>query len=953
MRIKYRMLSAAVLFFIGYGISAQKKKTDTTQATHIQEVVVLGYNKRLAKVKDVSANTVVTAERLEDRPNVSFLNSLQGSTPGLTISSNSGSPGSSKIDAIIRGISSVSANTEPLVILDGVPTNANQFRNLNTEDIESVTVLKDAAATSIYGNRGANGVLLIKTKSAKYNAPVKVAYSTTTGVSQLPDHKFNLANASQFLTIQKRLGINPGLSMSDEEIANYPVDTNWRKVFFKQDLITQHNIQLSGGGENVNGFASAGYMEQGGMVPNTNFKRMTFRMNLNGKSKDNRLTYSVQSSIGFSRRNQLNQEDSSGLNGNSIQNPLLGSFTGLPYLKSGQYKTGQELLDAIGSDFSGGKTIYVLEDNIRKDYLSMFNRYDEINTFVTGNINYKLTDNFTIGNTTGADYRVANRLTGRAPWGYLALIVARNSNTQYGGSESQQNVRELNMNSVTKVLFNKVWGNHTLDLGGYLEYTKVHYLSATQSQNGLNPKTWSLGAGTGYVPYSAADPNKYVPGVSSGKINAGALSYFGTLDYDYAGKYGFGGVIRRDGSYRFTKENRWGTFWSVAGRWNIDKEDFMANSGFGMLKLRASYGTQGNQNIISAGAGTNAMLLGTSIIYDLNTANNGYNNSVGLAVSNIANKTLVWEKVTQLNVGLDFSVFKNRLEGNVDFYEKKTGELYNDLRSSAITGFYQYKGNFGDMKNTGIELALNYKIINNSDTNISVFANGSWNKNKLIRLEIPVKAGDLLMEEGGPYRQWNLVPWLGVNPENGNGQYLAADGSITERPIEADRRKKNKNFFPAYTGGGGIKASHKGFFLDVLFTFQADFYRSDNQLVWAMTPSYAASGVNVSADLLNAWTPENRNTSIPALKAADFSAMSDRFLFDASFVRLKSVTFGYNVPKKFLDNSFVKSLRIFLQGENLAVFTKWKGFDPEGLGTFSMSIYPNPRTVSIGANIDF
>ncbi len=230
------MLSAAVLFFIGYGISAQKKKTDTTKTKDIEEVVVLGYNKRLTKPKDVSANTVVTAERLEDRPNVSFLNSLQGSTPGLTISSNSGSPGSSKIDAIIRGISSVSANTEPLVILDGVPTNANQFRNLNTEDIESVTVLKDAAATSIYGNRGANGVLLIKTKSAKYNAPVKVAYSTTTGVSQLPDHKFNLANASQFLTIQKRLGINPGLSMSDEEIANYPVDTNWRKVFLNRIL---------------------------------------------------------------------------------------------------------------------------------------------------------------------------------------------------------------------------------------------------------------------------------------------------------------------------------------------------------------------------------------------------------------------------------------------------------------------------------------------------------------------------------------------------------------------------------------------------------------------------------------------------------------------------------------------------------------------------------------------
>ncbi|OPC52481.1 SusC/RagA family TonB-linked outer membrane protein [Elizabethkingia bruuniana] len=953
MKIKLHMLSAGVLFFIGQGLLAQKKKPDTAKVKHIAEVIVLGYNKRLSKPKDVSANTVVTAERLEDRPNISFLNSLQGSTPGLTIASNSGSPGSAKIDVIIRGISSISASTEPLVILDGVPTNANQFRNLNSEDIESVTVLKDAAATSIYGNRGANGVLLIRTKSGKYNAPLKVSYSTTTGISSLPKHSYNLANASQFLTIQKRLGLNPALGMTDDEIANYPINTDWRKVFFKQDLTMQHNLQLSGGGENVNGYASVGYLEQGGMVPNTDFKRMTMRTNLNGKSKDNKLTFSTQAAVGFSRRNQLNQEDNSGLNSNAIQNPLLGSLGGLPYLESGKYKTGQELLDAIGSNFSGGRDIYVLEDNIRKGYLSMFNRYEEINTFLNGSINYKITDNITISNTTGADYRVSNRFTGRAPWGYLALVVARNSNTQYGGNETQQNTRELNLNSVTKALFNKIWGRHSLDLGAYLEYTKVHYFSTSQTQNGLNPKTWALGAGSGYVPYNAADPNKYIPGVSSGKINAGALSYFGTLDYDFGEKYGLGAVVRRDGSYRFTKENRWGTFWSVAGRWNIDKESFMEGAGFGMLKLRASYGTQGNQNIVGAAGGNNALLLSPNIIYDLNSATNGYDNNVGISVSNIANKTLVWEEITQLNVGLDFSVFKNKLDGNIDFYEKKTSQLYNDLRSSAITGFYTYKGNFGDLKNTGFEVALNYKIIDNGNTKIALFANASWNKNKLTRLEVPVRSGSLLMEEGGPLSQWNLVPWLGVNIENGNGQYLAADGSITERPTDADRRKKNNNFFPAYVGGFGIKASHKGFFLDTFFTFQAGFYRSDNQLVWAMNPSYAASGTNVSAELLNAWTPQNKNTSIPALKAPDYSAISDRFLFDASFIRLKSVMIGYNLPKDYLDKGFVKSLKIFLQGENLAVFTKWKGFDPEGLGTYPLSIYPNPKIVSIGASIDF
>ncbi|NAW52034.1 SusC/RagA family TonB-linked outer membrane protein [Elizabethkingia argentiflava] len=953
MKIKLTLFSMGVLFFINQHTLAQKRKKDTTSTKDIEEVVVLGYNKRLTKPKDASANTVVIAEKLEGRPNISFLNTLQGSAPGLTISSNSGSPGSAKIDVLIRGIASINANTEPLIVLDGVPTNANQFRNLNTEDIESISVLRDAAATSIYGNRGANGVLLINTKSGKYNKSLSMHYSAMTGINTLPKHRYNLANASQFLTLQKRLGINPALSMSDEEIANYPVNTDWRKVFFKQDIIKQHNLQISAGGKNLNGFASLGYLEQGGMVPNTDFKRMSLRTNLNAKSDDNKWMFSTQAAIAFSRRNQLNEETNSGLSNNSLQNPLLGSVTGLPYLKSGQYKTGQELWDAIGGDSGKGNFIYILEDNARRAYHSMFNRYDDVNTFVNANVNYKLTEELSLGNTTGADYKVVNRWTGRAPWGYLALVVAKNTNTEYGGSETQQNERELNLNSVTKLLLNKKWGDHSLDAGVYLEYIKVHYFASTQTQNGLDPKTWALGAGTGYIPYSASDPNKYVPQVYSRKIDAGALSYFGSIDYDYRGKYGLGGVIRRDGSYRFTKQNRWGTFWAVSGRWNVDKEAFMENVGFDMLKLRLSYGTQGNQNIIDPDAGSNALLLGAKIVYDLNAITNGYDNQVGLKVDNIGNPNLVWEKISQFNIGLDFRFLRKRLNGNIDFYRKKTTELYNDLRSSAITGFYSYRGNFGNLMNTGIEVSLNYDLLKQKEAQLSIFANAAWNKNKLLKIEIPIRRGALLMEEGGPLYQWNLVPWLGVNPENGKGQYLASDGSITETPKEKDRIKKGRNFFPNYNGGFGFNASYKGFFWDTLFTFQADFYRSDNQLSWAYNPSYASNGKNVSADLLNAWTPQNRYTSIPDLKAADYSAMSDRLLFDASFIRLKSITLGYHVPKKLLQEGFVKSLKVFIQGENLAIWTKWRGFDPEGLGTFPLGVYPNPKTVSIGVNIDF
>ncbi|NML69396.1 SusC/RagA family TonB-linked outer membrane protein [Chryseobacterium sp. RP-3-3] len=953
MNVKIRVLSVGVLFFINGVYNAQKTKIDTTKAKDIEEVVILGYNRTLTKPKDVSANTTISAEVMENRPNVSFLNSLQGSAPGVTIASNSGSPGSAKIDLVIRGISSLSADTEPLVIIDGVPTGTNQFRNLNSEDIESISILRDAAATSIYGNRGANGVLLVRTKGGKFNSKLKLSYSAMTGVSIMPKNKYNIADSHELLKIQKNGGTSLlGSTLTDQQIADYEVNTDWEKVFFKADVTQQHNISATFGGENTSVYSSLGYLEQGGLVPNTKFQRFTFRNNITGRSEDKRFNYTAIVGLGYSKRSQLNQENNSGVNGNVVQNPLLGSFIALPYIKSGQYSTGRDLFNAIGTASSAnGNFAYVLEDVMKGDQ-SVFGKFNETSIFTSATTSYKLTDDITLNNRTGADLKIGNSFSGRNPKGYLSIVVASTSGIEYGGSETIVNSRELNFTTVTSANYNKVFGDHTVGAGIYMEYNKVHFYNSTQVQNGLDPKNFAIGAGTGYIPF---DPDKdiYVPAVSANKITAGALSYFATVDYDYKDKYGFSGTIRRDGNYRFAPGNKWGTFWSVGGRWNIDKEGFMDGSFFDMLKLRASYGTQGNANVIAAADDTNPMLLATGISREINVVGNGYGNTPGYFLNSIPNPIVQWEEIKQGNIGLDFKLLKNRLEGNVDVYRKNTDMLYYNIPSSAITGQYNYRGNYGSLKNEGVELVLRYNVLMNKDYKLTFFANASYNENKITKLQVPVTTGSLLLEEGGTINEWNLVPYLGVNPNTGNELYMDSNGAVSEQALDKDRRKTGKNYFPKYTGGFGFNSEYKGFFLDALFSFQAKFWRSDNQLSWALNPAYMKAGYNVSSDLLNAWTPDNRETDIPSLNAP-ISGITDRMLFDASFLRLKNVTLGYNVPKQFFNsNSVIKSARVFVQGENIATWTKWRGYDPEGLGTFPLSIYPNPRTYSLGVNLEF
>lgn len=973
MNVKLRVLSAGVLFFIGQSVIAQTKENDTIKTEEITEVVILGYSKTATKAKDVTSSTTVSAEKFENRPTTSFLNSLQGESPGLTINSTSGSPGSSKIDVIIRGIGSLSAGSDPLYVIDGIISNATQFRNLNDNDIASASILKDAAATAIYGNRANNGVIVITTKRGRFDSPMRFSYSGFSGINTVPNNYYNLSDTKQLLQLERSQNVGLGAGMTDAQINSYPINTDWRNVFFNPGFIQKHDVSMTVGGENVNLYSSIGYLEQEGNVPTSDFKRFTFRNNLAGKSSNDRFKYDAQIALGYSVRNELDEETNAGIVNNSIQNPLLGSTTALPYLASGQYANGQALYDDIGTNFDNGQSVYVLEDVLKG---TLPNRRTETSISANLSLSYKLTDHLTLANKSGIDYKYSERNFARAPYSYLGLAVSNTSGFTnpagqvilagedvIPGFEDFAKNREFNFQNTISLSYNLLLGEkHDFTFGAYMDYVKLHYNSTSQRRLGLDDRTWVFGAGTGYSAPIYFDNGTglpvayYVPTAGAGQVKAGSLAYFATMDYDYDSKYGVSAVIRRDGSYRFVEENKFGTFWSVGARWNIDQESFMSGAGFDLLKLRASYGITGNQNVIAAASGVNPLLVGVNLVREVYNTGTGYDNIGGaVGFGGLTNPLVQWEEQAQANIGLDITTFNRRLDVNIDVYDKKTNKLYNGINLSAVTGQYGIQGNNGELQNRGVELNVKYKLIKTQDFNLSLYANTSYNKSEIVSLESDALGGNVRNAIGGPVNQWFLAQYVGVNQSNGNELFQLADGSISESiNPDTDLIATGKSIFPDWQGGFGFNADYKGFYLNSHFTYQQGAWKYDNAMSWVYDPTQLGDR-RLSADLLDAWTPSNIKGTQPSLSATNlaFEGDSDKFLKDASFVRLKNVVVGYDVPKDLLRGTFVKSLKIYAQAENLVTWTKWRGYDPEPNFAFSLSVYPNLKTISLGTNIEF
>lgn len=944
--------SGDVLQFSYVGYATQTKTVGSANTINVtlspdnalEEVVVQAYRTATKETSSI-ASTTVTASTIEARPNASFAQTLQGQVAGLNIVTGTGQPGANST-INLRGVGSISGNTEPLFIIDGVPVDEDNFRSLNPNEIESLSVLKDAGATAIYGNRGANGVVIIKTKGGKYESPLKISYIGTTSFSQLQNQDYDLMNSFEQLKLEQSFGSGFGATLTDEEILirSRQVNTDWLDVFFRTAVTQSHTLNLSSGGENLNSFTSFGYTDNQGILVQSSLKRFNFRNNLNGRSDSGKFKYGTSLSLNYSENDEPNNIGSGAINRNYVN----GAVLGVPYISPYSYVSGQ------------GANIPVVFANtplFLLDRLETFTRIqDELKVIANVNASYDFTDNLTFKTSLGMDFTEAQLLRSEAPNSFNAQLFAETGNVT-PGFEQRQNDRSVTFNWVNSLTYNNTFADkHTVEVSLFSEYFKAHWRTWGYFQEGLDPATYYPGDGSAYVPDNSAN-DFFVDTANANILNAGLFSYFAYADYDYNKMFGLSGTVRRDASYRFSDSNRWGTFWSVSGRWNINNMSFMENSKvFDVLKLRGSYGTAGNQRIVDA-VGQFAYFSAADLTRDLFATGGQYGGVQGLTFGQIGNNDLKWETIRQANIGIDFEMFNNRLRGSFDVYKKNTEDLFfpTPISPGLNGGITSISANVGELENRGFDVELHYDLFRSQEEgglNLTLNAVTNYNKQEIIDLG-PGGDQPFGLRVGGVLSEIYAAPFVGVNPATGNLLFLDINGNITEDINENDQRATGKNFYPDYQGSFGFDLDFKNFFLTAQFNYTIGVDRYDFDQESFLDPT-AIGQFRHSRDILDAWSQPGDITNIPSLTATNLADddFSDRWIFESDYLRLRFIQFGYNVPQKHIEKLGLSYLRAFASGENLVTWTKWKGFDAEGLESIQAG-YPTPKIVSLGLELGF
>lgn len=921
-----------------------------SEGVKLNEVIIEGY-RNTTKASTVVAQTTVNASTIENRPNASFIQTLQGQVAGLNIQTGTGQPGA-KSTVIIRGAGTINGSTDPLYVIDGIPTNGDNFRSLNSEDIESATVLKDAAATAIYGNRGTNGVIVITTKrGGSKDGKMQIRYSGRSGFSDLQKSKYNFANSRELLTLERAFGVgrgnsNPatGLPFTDQEIASFQTNTDWVDYFFRTATSSSHQLSIENPGKYVNSYSSVGYLDQKGILNTTGLKRFSLRNNLSVKSANEKFKMDNSVYLAFSKNNEATNLGSGAIN----RNYVLGASLSAPYVDPSEYQNFQQLYDLYQTDGTLLYTPLFLIDKLK----TYTNNTDEVRVLASTDLSYELLKDFTVRSRTSMDYLTTRFTQSEDPESFNALLFAEG---EFGGFEDINNRREFRFTQLWQAAYTKTFAEkHTLQVIGNAEYNFSQVNINNMRQKGLDPQTFVPDTGSGYLEDLASD-DFYGSQTSASKLKYSLISYFATLDYDFNKRYGFVGTYRYDGSSRFLGDNVWGSFWSVGGRWNIGNENFLKNVSFvNVLKLRASFGRTGNQRIFNGSeyAGLNP----PTNVDTYGLSDNVYNGQSGY-VPNLG-YNFKWETTEQTDLGIDFEFLKNRVRGAVDVYNKRTFDLFNGQALDPITGADNLTVNSKtEVKNKGIEVDLAYDVVRTPDFTFTVRGNWAYNDNKVENVDGGVQeSGNTITQDGGMIYEFYLIPYAGVNQENGNLLFVAADGSLTENPsTETDRRATGKNDIPVYQGAFGFDVNYKGFFASTNFTYAAKTYRLDFDLEGLSDPGQLGQFV-VGSELLDAWTPTNTNTNVPSLNATNYGIGtndSDRFLKDASYIRLRNAQVGYKFPKKLLEKSFITGLSLYVEGENLYTWTKWKGFDAESNRSADQAQYPTPRIITFGMDIKF
>ena len=896
----------------------------TTADRSLQEVVVVGYGTKIRK--DVTSSiSKVTNRDFENLPLPSFESALQGRAAGVFINQGSGKLGQG-LNVRVRGISSISANQQPFVVIDGVPVVSqalgsatepdNPLATLNPDDIESIEVLKDAASSAIYGARASNGVILITTKSGRAGK-TRVNFGAFTGWSE-PTKKQKFLNADQYRELFTVAAENSAFGVLDpaEEFEaetgtddwNSTNNANWADEAFQKGSIRQYNLSLSGGDARTKFLLSGSWNDQKGIILMNRLDRGTARLNLD-HTLNNRIRFGTNLSLSRSVNDRVPGD-------NAFTNPL--QLNAIPplhaiYGADGKYNPNTLYYNVLIEQGAS--------ENLATTYRSISNVFGEVN----------ILPGLMFRSQVGLDW---NNLQERQFEGKETLDGAP------GGLAFENQVTSTIVTYTNTFNFRKALGElHDLDGLAGMEYQRGS-LSGASVQGRAFPNNRFTRIASAAIIESG----------SSSETGFSFASYFARANYKFKDRYLLGASFRVDGSSRFSEQERYGVFPSVSAGWILTEENFLNNSKLlSFLKLRGSFGRTGNAEIGNFSALT---------LY----SGSAYADVAGLVASQIGVPDLRWERTDQLDLGLDFGFLNNRISGEIDYFNKNTKDLLLNVPLPAVNGFTNVTKNIGSMENSGWEFVINGNILT-GPFKWTASANISTYENKVTKLVAPVPAGSRTLGRlavGQPFGQFYGRKYMGVDPDNGDALYMTADGKTTnDYSLGVDTVLGNPN--PDYYGGFNNRFSFKGFDLDVQCQFVkgADVYNIAG-FFQSVNGDYFD---NQTVDQMNYWKQPGDITDIPQprLYAGNGAGKSSRWVQDGSYFRIKTVNFGYNIPRKILNRAKIESARVYVAGTNLLTLTDYKGYDPEVnttyIGTLNLGhdFYtpPQAKTISVGINIGF
>ncbi|MBC6610745.1 TonB-dependent receptor [Hymenobacter sp. BT507] len=899
--------------------------TLSNNETLLSEAVVVGYGSQ-TKADLTGAVTQLTAKDVENTPVVSFEQAIQGRTPGVTINQTSGKLGAGP-QIRVRGSSSVTASNQPLYVIDGIPVTSqdvssdteplNPLADLNPNDIESITILKDASASAIYGSRASNGVILVTTKKGREGqTKVNVGYYVGTSTAT---HKRKFLNAAQYKELFAEAATNVGYTNPADAFTengldyNSPYDENWVNAGLQRGRVSQYDFNVSGGDAKTRFYLSATYNDQKGIIISNRYRRGSARLNLDHSISD-KLKVGLNLSLTRSYNNRVPED-------NAFSNPI--QLNALPPIQP-KYDPVTNLLNPA--------TLYY---NNLQDLEYGRNTAGTYRSFSTAYLTYQPVKGLSLRTETGADFLNLNEEL------YRAAGTQDGGNSGYGYSNQVQVVNYTTNNTAT---YNKVLN----------EDHSIEALVGFSFQKSNTQQTSAEGRGFPNAEFQkvASAAIKTAGSISSAN-DFSFISYFGRLNYSFRNKYLLSGSVRRDGSSRFGNNNRYGTFGAGSVGWLITEESFLQdNSVVNFLKLRASYGITGNAEI-----GNYASRRLFSAIF--------YADQAGIQPgTTVGNPNLSWETTGQVDVGLEFGFLNNRISGEVDVYQKDTRDLLLNRQLPYINGYSVITENVGNLRNRGLEIALNGLVID-KEVKWNVGGNISFNRNKITDLVDPIIAGGNTLaqvREGQPIGVFWGVKYAGVDPDNGDALYYTSEGTTTNVYSQASQQKLG-NPNPKFTGGITSSVTWKGFDFSLLgqFVYGNDIYNTAG-VYQSVNANYFD---NQTVDQLRRWQNPGDVTNVPQarLYEPNGTQVSSRWVTSGSFLRGKNFTLGYTLPDYLMNKGFARTARIYVSAQNLFTITNYDGYDPEvNTATFGGANYilghdfytpPLAKTLLIGVNVGF